>query len=217
MMTEAFSVFLRGLIIGISIAAPVGPIGVLCIRRTLSDGRLSGLLSGLGAATADMIYGAIAAFGLSVIMNVLIEQAFWLKLIGGLFLLYLGIKTLLSKPAEEAARANSSGLSGAYLSTFFLTITNPMTILSFITIFAGLSTTEHQSTNPMVLVAGVFGGSAAWWLALSFGVSLMRERISPNLMLWVNRVSGLVIIIFGIYSLVSIFLAGEPTAGHPPI
>ncbi len=217
-MPENLTVLLRGFIIGISIAAPVGPIGVLCIRRTLSDGRLTGLLSGLGAATADVVYGAIAAFGLSVIMNILIGQAIWLKLFGGLFLLYLGIKTLLSKPAEEAAKANSSGLLSAYLSTFFLTITNPMTILSFIAIFAGLSTPQNQSAaGPLVLVAGVFAGSAAWWLTLSFGVSLMRERISPNLMLWINRVSGIVIIVFGIYSLISIFLTTEPVSAHPPI
>jgi threonine/homoserine/homoserine lactone efflux protein len=205
-MSENFDLLLRGFIIGISIAAPVGPIGVLCIRRTLSDGRLTGLLSGLGAAAADVVYGAIAAFGLSVIMNVLIDQAGWLKLIGGLFLLYLGIKTLLSKPAEEAAKAKSSGLLSAFLSTFFLTITNPMTILSFIAIFAGLGTTTQQAASPMILVAGVFAGSAAWWLTLSFGVGLMRERVTPNLMLWINRTSGMVIILFGIYSLVSIFL-----------
>ncbi len=202
-MTENLSLILRGFIIGISIAAPVGPIGILCIRRTLSEGRLTGLLSGLGAATADMIYGAIAAFGLTVIMNTLIDQRVWLQLIGGLFLLYLGIKTLLSKPSEEAAQINRSGLAGAYFSTLFLTITNPMTILSFIAIFAGTMPPNTTGT-PLVLVAGVFAGSATWWLALSFGVSLMRGRVAPNLMIWVNRISGVVIIIFGILSLLSI-------------
>jgi threonine/homoserine/homoserine lactone efflux protein len=128
----------------------------------------------------------------------------------------LGIKTLFSKPAGEAARAKSSGLLSAYLSTFFLTITNPMTILSFIAIFAGLSTPQNQSACPMLLVAGVFAGSAAWWLALSFGVSLMRERVTPNLMLWINRLSGMAIIIFGVYSLLSIFLAGESATLHSP-
>jgi threonine/homoserine/homoserine lactone efflux protein len=202
-MTENLALILRGFIIGISIAAPVGPIGVLCIRRTLSDGRLTGLLSGLGAASADMIYGAIAAFGLAVIMNALLDQKFWLQLLGGFFLLYLGIKTLLSRPAEEAAQTNRSGLLGAYFSTLLLTITNPMTILSFIAIFAGVMSTNTSGT-PIVLVIGVFAGSAAWWLALSLGVGLMRERVSPNLMLWVNRVSGIVITIFGIVSLLSI-------------
>jgi threonine/homoserine/homoserine lactone efflux protein len=202
-MTENFALVLRGFIIGISIAAPVGPIGVLCIRRTLSDGRLTGLLSGLGAATADMIYGAVAAFGLTVIMNALLDQKFWLQLIGGFFLLYLGIKTLLSKPAEEAAQTNRNGLLGAYFSTLLLTLTNPMTILSFIAIFAGAMPSNTTGT-PMILVIGVFAGSAAWWLALSLGVGLMRERVSPNLMLWINRISGIVITIFGAVSLLSI-------------
>src|SRR5512136_97818 len=113
-----FSLFLRGLVIGFAIAAPVGPIGVLCIRRTLADGRLSGLVSGLGAATADMLYGCVAGFGLTFISSFLVGQQLWLRLFGGLFLLYLGIKILLSKPAEQAAKADGSGLFGAYFSTF---------------------------------------------------------------------------------------------------
>lgn len=204
-MTDTLSLILRGFIIGISIAAPVGPIGVLCIRRTLAEGRLTGFLSGLGAATADMVYGAIAAFGLTVVMDVLLGQVVWLKLIGGAFLIYLGIKTLLSKPAEDAAQANRNGLLGAYLSTLFLTITNPMTILFFIAIFAS-AMPVNASHSPLVLVAGVFLGSACWWLTLSFGVSLMREKVNANLMLWVNRISGLIITVFGIASIISLFI-----------
>lgn len=192
-MGETLLLILRGFIIGLSIAAPVGPIGVLCIRRTLSDGRLTGLLSGLGAATADMLYGAIAAFGLTVVRDILIGQAIWLKLLGGLFLIYLGVKTFFSKPAEEADPSNRSGYSGAYLSTFFLTTTNPMTIIAFIGIFASQIPSGPGEGSPLLLVAGVFAGSAFWWLALSFGVSLMRERVGPNLMRWVNRISGVVI------------------------
>jgi threonine/homoserine/homoserine lactone efflux protein len=199
-MTGHLSLLLRGFIIGISIAAPVGPIGILCIRRTLAEGRLTGFLSGLGAATADMIYGAIAAFGLTIVMDLLIGQAIWLRLLGGSFLMYLGIRTFLSKPAEQAAQTNRNGLIGAYLSTFFLTITNPMTILAFIGIFAG-AMPLGANNSPLVLVAGVFAGSAFWWLALSLGVGLMRERLGPNLMLWINRLSGMVIFIFGIYIL----------------
>src|SRR5688572_10356987 len=182
-MTGNIDILLRGFIIGMSIAAPVGPIGVLCIRRTLADGKLTGFLSGLGAATADMIYGAIAAFGLTVIMDLLIGQANWLKLIGGIFLLYLGARTFFSKPADRPARSGRVGLLGAYLSTLFLTITNPMTIIAFVAIFAG-TMPSGTDTSPLVLVTGVFAGSAIWWLALSFGVGLMREQIGPNLMLW---------------------------------
>src|SRR3970040_603046 len=129
---------LRGLVIGFSIAAPVGPIGVLCIRRTLTEGRIAGFVSGLGAATADAFYGAIAGFGLTFISSFLIDQQFWLRLAGGFFLLYLGVKTFRSSPPDNAALQDRSGIFGAYASTLVLTLTNPMTILSFAIIFAGL-------------------------------------------------------------------------------
>ena len=201
-MSENWFIFLRGFLIGISIAAPVGPIGVLCIRRTLAEGKLKGFLSGKGAASADMVYGAIAAFGLTVITDLLIEYKSWLQVIGGCFLLYLGIKTFLEKPADHAAQVNQNGYFGAYLSTFFLTITNPMTILSFAAIFAGTMFIGTTS-SPIVLVAGVFTGSACWWLALSFGVGLMRDRLTTSHMAWINRISGTIITIFGIIALVS--------------
>lgn len=200
------SVFLRGLVIGFSIAAPVGPIGVLCIRRTLAEGRLAGFLSGLGAASADMFYGAVAAFGLTAIQDVLLGQSGWLRIFGGIFLLYLGVKTFFSKPAERAAkdsRSSRGGLFGAYLSTFFLTITNPLTILSFLAIFAGLRLGESSgnSLSASFMVLGVFLGSAAWWLALSTGVSFLREKFTPALLAWVNRLAGVIIIAFGLAAL----------------
>ncbi len=193
-------IFLRGLLIGFSIAAPVGPIGVLCIRRTLAEGRLAGFLSGMGAASADMFYGAVAAFGLTAIQDVLLGQSNWLRLIGGTFLLFLGVKTFLTKPAEQAAKSSRGGLFGAYLSTFFLTITNPITILSFIAIFAGLRLTETGGnyTIASTMVLGVFLGSATWWLTLSTGVSLLREKFTPALLTWVNRLAGMIITGFGI-------------------
>ncbi len=194
--------FLRGILIGLAIAAPVGPIGVLCIRRTLSHGKLAGFLSGMGAATADMLYGAIAAFGLTVITDLLVENTSWLRIIGGCFLLYLGIKTFFEKPSDHAAQANQSGYFGAYLSTFFLTITNPITILSFAAIFAGTMLTSNTG-SPLVLVAGVFAGSASWWLALSFGVGLMRDRLTANHMTWINRISGIIIVTCGTAALTS--------------
>ena len=197
------SLLLRGLIIGFSIAAPVGPIGVLCIRRTLADGRLSGLVSGLGAATADALYGCVAGFGLTFISSFLVGQQLWLKLFGGLFLLYLGIKTLLSKPSEQAANAGGSGLFGAYASTFLLTVTNPLTILSFVAIFAGLglANTSGSYGSALILVLGVFLGSAMWWLLLVGGVSLFRRRFNTQGLLWVNRISGMIITIFGVIAL----------------
>jgi threonine/homoserine/homoserine lactone efflux protein len=171
-------VFARGLLIGFSIAAPVGPIGVLCIRRTVADGRTRGFVSGLGAATADGLYGAVAAFGLTAISDTLVSQQTALRLVGGLFLCYLGVRTFLSRPAERPAEAGrqARGLVGAWASTFALTVTNPLTILSFVAIFAGLGVaTDKPSYGASALVVtGVFVGSAAWWFILSGGVSLLR-------------------------------------------
>lgn len=197
------SLFFRGLLIGFSIAAPVGPIGVLCIRRTLANGRASGLMSGLGAATADGVYGCVAGFGLTFISGILIDQQTWLRLFGGLFLCYLGIRTLLSKPAEQEAKVSGTGLLGSYASTFLLTLTNPMTILSFVAIFAGLglANTSGSYASALILVLGVFLGSAAWWLLLSGGVGLFRDRFNTRAMLWVNRISGVVITAFGVIAL----------------
>ncbi len=196
---------LKGLIIGFSIAAPVGPIGVLCIRRTLSEGRVSGLVSGLGAATADAIYGSIAGFGLAFISNFLVGQQGWLRLIGGLFLCYLGLKTFLAKPVEQTALAKGIGLVGAYVSTFFLTLTNPMTIISFAAIFTGLGLagTRGNYAAAGVLVLGVFIGSALWWLILSGGVGIFREKFNPHGLQWVNRISGAIITGFGLWALLS--------------
>ncbi len=200
-------VIIRGIVMGFSIAAPVGPIGVLCIRRTISNGRFSGLVSGLGAATADGLYGCVAAFGLTFISSFLVSQQFWLKLVGGLFLCYLGIRTLLSRPAEQAASAvSNSTIAGDYLSTFFLTVTNPMTILSFAAVFAGLGlgTTSGDYTSAGLLVLGVVIGSGLWWLCLSGFVSIFRNRFTTTGMVWVNRISGAIITAFGVLALLSL-------------
>lgn len=194
--------FLRAFIIGISIAAPVGPIGVLCIRRTLANGKAAGFASGLGAASADMVYGAIAAFGISAITSLLVENAIWLRIAGGVFLIYLGIKTFLEKPSDKPMQASQGNLLSMYTSTFFLTITNPMTILSFAAIFAGTMLGQTTGT-PFVMVAGVFTGSAVWWLGLSFGVGILRERLTPIHMAWINRISGVIIVTFGIFALLN--------------
>lgn len=198
--------FLRGLIIGFSIAAPVGPIGVLCIRRILAEGQLAGLVSGLGAATADAIYGAMAGFGLTFIASFLVSQQVWLRLIGGLFLGYLGLKTMLAKPATQPASATGQGLAGAYTSTFFLTLTNPLTIISFAAIFSalGLATGGGNYLSAGVLVLGVFMGSALWWLILSGGVGLFRTRFNLRGLVWVNRISGLIITGFGLLAILSL-------------
>jgi len=200
------SFFFKGIIIGFSIAAPVGPIGVLCIRRSVTDGRQIGLATGLGAATADAIYGCVAGFGLTAISNFLVAQRFWLGLLGGLFLCYLGICTFFARPAEDPADLRKGGLLSSYLSTFLLTLTNPMTILSFVAIFAGLGLgTSPDYFNASVLVAGVFVGSALWWVALSSGVAVFGRRLRTNWMYGLNRLSGTVIFAFGVYSVLTSF------------
>jgi threonine/homoserine/homoserine lactone efflux protein len=198
--------YVRGLVIGFSIAAPVGPIGVLCIRRTLASGQLAGLASGLGAATADAIYGCIAAFGLTFVSGFLISRQDWLGLVGGLFLCYLGVRTFRSRPEVAGADAGYGGLAAAYASTFFLTLTNPMTILSFAAVFAGLGVGASSGgyAGALLTVCGVFCGSALWWLVLSFGVGLLRRQIDQPKMMLINRISGIIIVGFGVLALLSI-------------
>lgn len=200
--------FFRGFILGFSIAAPVGPIGVLCIRRTLMQGRMIGFVSGLGAASADLFYGAIAAFSLTTISSFLTGQQFWLSLIGGGFLIYLGTKTFLEKPTDTAVKNESDGWQGAFVSTLFLTLTNPITILAFTAMFAGLGFaqgTQRYSFAAVEIVTGVFSGSAAWWGILSLSVGFLREKFSTTTMIWVNRISGVIILLFGLWAIINIF------------
>ena len=197
-MTDMMWLFLKGVIIGVTIAAPVGPIGILCIKRTLEQGKWIGFVSGLGAATADGIYGIIAGLGLTVIIHFLTGISIWLQLIGGVFLLYLGIQMLRAKPAHEAAKASrGKNPLKAYLSTLFLTITNPVTILSFLAIFAGLgiTTTEYSS---VILAMGVFFGSAIWWLLLSTGIASLSRFIGKKLFQGIHYASGIVLITFAL-------------------
>lgn len=202
------SFFLRGALIGFAIAAPVGPIGVLCIRRTLADGRLAGLVSGLGAATADLFFGSIAVLGLTALADLLAGISFWTRLVGGLFLCYLGWRTLRELPAERPAEVSGRGLLGAYTSTLLLTLTNPATILSFAAVFAGLGAASAAQGygEGLLMVAGVFAGSASWWLLLSGGVSLFRTRLTPRALRWVNIVAGAIILGFGAVALGSLLV-----------
>jgi threonine/homoserine/homoserine lactone efflux protein len=217
-----FGIWLKGLLLGLAIAAPVGPIGVLCIRRTLALGLGPGLVSGLGAATADGLYGCIAGFGLTAVADFLTAQSLGLRIVGGLFLCYLGVSTFLAKPPTAETIAEAGGYQGseavkpaaaptkpnltllsAYSSTLVLTLTNPATIFSFAAIFAGLGIVEsgQDYARSSVLVLGVFGGSALWWLFLSGSVNLLRSRLTPRRLRWLNRVSGIVILTFGLVAL----------------
>lgn len=195
--------FVKGLIIGLSIAAPVGPIGVLCIRRTLEYGKFIGFMSGLGTATADGLYGLIAGLGLTFITNFLVVQQGWIHLIGSVFLLYLGLKIFVSKPSKIVAKANGNNVFGAYASTFLLTITNPVTILSFLAIFSGIgiSKMNGDTITSLVVVLGVFLGSALWWLILSGVTGILMNRMKNVPFNIVNRISGFIIVMFGLWSM----------------
>ena len=199
---------LKGLALGLSIAAPIGPIGILCVRRTLTEGRTLGLVSGLGAATADAMYGMVAGFGLTFISSLLVGQRAWLNLIGGVFLCYLGVRTFLAQAAERAAATQQGGLLGAYASTLFLTLTNPMTIMSFAAVFAGLgiATAPSGYLSSGLLVAGVFLGSTLWWLVLTSGASLLVAKFSAHRWRWINRISSAILVGFGVAALLSLIL-----------
>lgn len=204
--------FLKGFIIGFAIAAPVGPIGVLCIQRSLHDGFKIGLMTGLGAAVADGTYGLIAGFGLTALSSFLISQQFMIQIIGGLFLIYLGIKLFITKPCDQSIDNGDRSSWHALGTTYLLTIANPATILSFVAVFAGLGlgTTHPDVLHALMLVIGITVGSAIWWLFLSgFVAMILHHRLNASMMQWINRLSGIIILSFGVFS---VFVSISPHA-----
>ena len=203
-------IFAKGLGVGLAIAAPVGPIGLLCIQRTLRQGALIGLASGLGAACADAVYGGIAGFGLTSVADLLIDLQDELRIVGGIFLLLLGARIILRTGPAEAppAAAAQAPMAGAFGSCFVLTLTNPTTILSFVAVFAGLGLVGDAATYgaAVSLVIGVFLGSAAWWLTLSTSVGLLRGRMTAASLRWINWISGAAIAGFGVAALTVVAL-----------
>lgn len=215
----------KGIVIGLSIAAPVGPIGLLCIRRTLAEGRVSGFITGLGAATADMLYGAVAAFGLTAISSVLIQYQGGIRIIGALVLFYIALRIFFVRPSggvqndaqqervDETiyvpSRRTARRYISAYASTFFLTLTNPSTIISFLAVFAGvgvgssLSGQMNVNENAGAIVVGVFLGSALWWFFLTTIIGRFTHTISPKTIQWINRIAGVLMIALGLFSLFS--------------
>ena len=210
-MGAGWEFFARGLVIGLAIAAPVGPIGLLCIKRSLAAGFPLGFLTGLGAAAADGVYGAVAAFGLTAVSSFLVAQQRFLALGGGIVLIWLGWQTLKRQPAGAAARVAGGGgglpggrLWGAFGSTFLLTLANPATILSFVAIFAGLGLAGDaggSAADAMTIVAGVAIGSAAWWLFLAGTTAALRRQVPAGAVLWINYLSGAVLVSFGLAAL----------------
>lgn len=200
--------FAKGLLIGVSIAAPVGPIGVLCMRTTLAQGMLAGFVTGLGAAAADAIYAAIGALGIAAVTALLQSTGPYLRIVGIAVLLWIAWTTWRQVPGDTAANTGVSGKSAsgkslwvAFASTCALTITNPMTILSFAAIFAGAGLTAGSTTQAVALVAGTFAGSMAWWLFLSTTVAAFRAKIGLGTMGRINKISALVLIGFALWML----------------
>jgi threonine/homoserine/homoserine lactone efflux protein len=199
------TIFLKGIFIGFAMAVPVGPIGIMCIRKTLTGGRLRGLIIGLGAATADFFYGCVAAFGLTIIEDTLVSQRIWIRLAGGALLLFLGVRTFRAKPADPKIPINSMGILRSYFTTVFLTLTNPLTIFAFIAVFAALGLGNGlRYFSASALVAGVFIGSCLWFLVLSSAVTLFKKRLDLVGLQWVNRISGVLIIFSGIIVMASL-------------
>lgn len=208
-MTET-AILVKGVIIGFSVSIPVGPVGLLCIQRTLSRGRITGLVSGLGAATADFLYSLIAGFGITYVSGFLINQSNWISFLGGILLLLLGLRTYSAEPIhpkKQGVQENRS-LVKAFFSTFLLTISNPLTILLFMGIFASLSSSysPDSSVDSIVLVTGVLMGASAWWLSLSTGVSKFRHKFRLDWIHWINKATGAIIFVIGIFLVIDSFL-----------
>ena len=197
--------FLKGVLVGFAMAVLIGPIGVMCIRKTLTEGRLRGLIIGLGAATADFLYGCVAAFGLTVISSALVSQRIWIRLVGGALLLFLGIRTFRAKPSDPKYHIHSSGILASHPYTVFLTLTNPLTIFAFIAVFAALGLGgEVINFSGSALVLGVFTGSCLWFLSLSSIVILFRAKFDMVGLRWVNRIAGILITISGVVAIASL-------------
>ncbi len=196
-------VFLKGLIIGFAMAVPIGPIGIMCIRKTLAEGHSRGLIIGFGAATADSLYGSIATFGLTFVSEVITSQHFWLSLVGGGLLLFLGIRTYRAKRKDPIIPFDNKGLLGSYVSAFLLALTNPVTIFAFVAVFAAFGLGHRLSIiSASFLVLGVFTGSCLWFLTLGYVATLFRKKLDSDGLRWVNRISGGLIILSGVAAFV---------------
>jgi threonine/homoserine/homoserine lactone efflux protein len=199
------ALFLKGLAFGFVLAATVGPMWLLCLRRTLAYGAAAGLASGMGIAVADGLYGAVAAFGLTAVSGLLLAHGFWIGLAGAAFLFYLGAKTLLARPALVEAKPAPAGLAASFATTLALTLANPPTILAFAAIFAGLGLVASADyAAAALLTLAVFLGSAAWWVVLAAGAGALRERLGPRLLRATNVVSGITILGFALWQTVHI-------------
>jgi threonine/homoserine/homoserine lactone efflux protein len=199
---NAFELILRGAVAGLAISAPVGPVNVLCVSRTLTRGRAGGIVSGLGAAAADTVYGSIAGFSISFIIGWLERELYWIRLIGGMLLIAIGAIYYFKRPKtlEESAKKESPGSDMA--TAFLLTLTNPTTVLSFLAVLAILGLGGHRSwTLTVFLVLGIFVGAMFWWITLAMIAAHFRDRFNDRAVVWMNRIAAFAIGAFGLITI----------------
>lgn len=190
------TLFIKGFIVSFAMAVPIGPVGILCIRKTLAEGHVRGRIIGLAAATADLLYGCVAAFGLTVISGLFADQLIWLRPVGAVILLVVGISVFRARPADPEARITGGGLLRSYASTILLTLTNPLTMFGFLAAFAALGLGNGLGmASASVLVSGVFAGTCSWFFVLILGASIFRKRVSVLGLRWVNRIAGVLIML----------------------
>jgi threonine/homoserine/homoserine lactone efflux protein len=197
---------LKGILTGFGMAVPIGPIGIICIRKTLYHGKVQGHIVGLGAATADVFYGCIAAFGITLISNFIAHERVWIRVVGGILLLVIGLKTFRAKPKVPSNVSTEAKGVVSYVSTLFLTLSNPLTFFAFIAIFSALGIeNEFKFFGAFSLVTGVFIGSFGWFFLLSSVVNLYKDKVSPKAWLWINKIAGIVILLSGSVAIAGIF------------
>ena len=204
-MPPLLALFARTFIIGVAVAAPVGAMGVLCIQRVLAGGSRAGFATGLGIATADGLYASLAAFGIGAVTSALVTWQPALRVAGGLALMWLGYRAIVAPPQHEAAKAASTGtrFGALYTSAVGLTLTNPMTIMAFAAVFASAGLTSGTPASAGIATLGVLAGSFAWWIALTWVVSAVRHAVSDRAIRLVNRLSGAVVVGFGVFAIVA--------------
>lgn len=194
------SILLKGIFLGLCVAVPVGPIGILCINRTINKGYFSGVVSGLGATTADFLYGIVAGLGVTVVSNFLIDYKNWLHLIGLIFLIIVGINIIVKKQKDpEMMVPESKGFFKDYVTSFLLTLTNPLTIFFFIAVFASLNLTCFDPINVIPLLLGVLIGSGGWWFILCGFTLKFKNKLSFNILKRIDLISGILILGFSVY------------------
>ena len=202
--------FIKGIIVGFLASIPLGPVGVLCIQRTINKGRISGLISGMGSATVDSLFALVAALGLTYIINFIEEQHFFIQIIGGGVLIFLGAKIFNTNPVKQIRRhrRKKNKLIEDYFSVLFLTLSNPLAVFLFVAAFAGIGlvTSKDNHLKSYVIIVGVFAGATLWWAILSFLIDLFRKRFRLKQLWWINKIAGVIIMIFGLAAMLSVLL-----------